>query len=38
MYGALKCACCYNVNRGRHSGDRMIVGFIATYALSAYSH
>jgi len=24
--------------RGRHGGDRIVVGFITTYAISAYHH
>jgi hypothetical protein len=27
-----------NVTRGRHGCDRMLVGFITTYASSAYHH
>ena len=25
-------------HQGRHGGDRMVVGFITTYAISAYHH
>ena len=29
---------CYNVYNGRRGRDRMFVGFITTYAISAYHH
>jgi len=28
----------YRKSRGRRSCDRMVVGFITTYAISAYHH
>jgi hypothetical protein len=29
---------CPFIVRGRHGRDRMVVGFITTYAISAYHH
>jgi hypothetical protein len=29
---------CFNLFRGRRGGDRMVVGFTTTYAISAYHH
>jgi len=28
----------FNIERGRHGHDRMVVGFTTTYAISAYHH